>query len=149
MFLFTCHSLIGGFEEFHKRYNHLCEGASAVPVSLGVSVKKLSLHSPCKHDHDHMENHSDNLSRPPTQILPFLYIGSYQNAGDKVLLKKLGVTAILNVSNCCPPDNGGSFDYKQISVVDNHQTDLLAHLDSAIEFIGKYFQKALSRPGNM
>ena len=129
-------SVTGGFEEFHKKYSHLCEGAGAVPLSLGVSVRrKLNLHSPCKHEH---YDHGENLSRPPTQILPFLYIGNYHNATDKVLLRKLGIAAILNVSNCCPADNGGSFDYKQISVFDNHQADLLAHLDSAIEFIGKY-----------
>ena len=104
---------------------------------LGRNMKKLNLL--CKHE----RGDTTDVSRPPTQILPFLYIGNNQNAADKLLLKQLGVTAILNVSNSTPPDHEGSFDYKQISVLDNHQADLLSHLNSAIEFIGKYLMHAI------
>jgi len=127
--------LVGGFEAFHKRYSYLCEGSSVVPVipnMLGANMREMNLSSPCEHKHAHS---IENISRP-TQVLPFLYIGNAQNAADKLLLRQLGVTAILNVSDCSPPDC--SFDYMQISILDNHQADLLSHLNSAIKFIGEF-----------
>ena len=101
------------------------------PNTLGVSI------SPPVNEYHHGYNHTEEIIRSPTKILPFLYIGNKQNADDTMLLKQLGVTAILNVSNSNPPDNEGSFTYKQISILDNHQADLLSHFKSAIEFIGK------------
>ena len=101
------------------------------PKTLGVSIKSPPVDE-CHHGHSHTEE-----VRSPTKILPFLYIGNKQNADDTTLLKQLGVTAILNVSNSNPPDNEGSFTYRQISILDNHQADLLSHFKSAIEFIGK------------
>jgi len=120
--------IIGGFEAFHKRCSHLCEGASVMSVTFNTI-------GTCEHKYD---NGMENISRP-TQVLPFLYIGNGQNAADKLLLTQLGVTAVLNVTNCSPPDFRSNFDYMQISILDNYEADLLSHLNSAIEFIGKFF----------
>jgi hypothetical protein len=40
---------------------------------------------------------------PPTEILPFLYLGSCFCANEEELLRELGVTHVLNVAEECPP----------------------------------------------
>ena len=83
--------------------------------------------------------HDEINSRPPSQVLPYLYIGSAENSADEALLRQLGVTAILNVSYNSPEHFGTSFEYKKIRVLDDHHADLLSQLHSAIEFIGEYY----------
>jgi hypothetical protein len=40
------------------------------------------------------------LRQPPSEILPFLYLGSAANAANKKQLRELGVTHILNMKEC-------------------------------------------------
>ena len=50
---------------------------------------------------------------------------------------RLGITAILNVSNTCQNHFNGDFRYKTIAVEDNGSTDLSKWFKDAIHFIGK------------
>jgi len=135
---------IGGFEKFSTRYHHLCEGTDVSSVSCNMPRKKPSLSFPLReHRHTDKERSTQSLqdeinSRPPSKVLSYLYIGSAENSANKTLLKELGVTAILNVSFNSPKYFESGFEYKKISVLDDHHADLLSQLNSAIEFIGKY-----------
>lgn len=145
MFGFT-----GGFQKFSATYRHLCEGTDMNNVSCGNSPqhiprKKPSLSFPLG-EHKHFNVKSLNASQSykeesnsmPSKVLSYLYIGSAENSADEALLKELGITAILNVSYNSPKYFESSFEYKKISVLDDHHADLLSELNSAIEFIGEY-----------
>ena len=75
----------------------------------------------------------------PVQILPHLYLGSVCHASRKDTLDAHGITAIVNVSNCCQNYFPHSFKYKHIAVSDDGEADLLSWFDEAAEFIGKYY----------
>ena len=134
---------IGGFEEFCRRCCHFCKG-TGVTASPSTPRKKPSLSFPLgEHKnsrptgHCNIQSYQEEIrSRPPSQVLPYLYIGNAENAANQRLLKELGVTAVLNVSSNAPKYFESSFEYKQICVLDNHHADLLSQLNSAIEFIG-------------
>lgn len=136
----------GGFDEFCRRCCHFCEG-TGVTASPCTPRKKPSLSFPLgEHKstirptgHCNIQSYQEELrSRPPSEVLPHLYIGNAENASNQSLLKELGVTAVLNVSSSTPKYFESSFEYKQICVLDNHHADLLSQLNSAIEFIGRY-----------
>ncbi len=77
----------GGFLDFQARFPELCEGAApigGVPTPGRGASGKLSLTSlsqPCL----------PLSNQGPTRILPFLYLGSQQDAMDKETLKVLSV----------------------------------------------------------
>ena len=135
---------IGGFEKFSASYPHLCEGTDVNTVNHSTPRKKPSLSFPlgeCKHTHNKCvtvtQSYHDEINSRPSQVLPYLYIGSAENSADKALLRELGITAILNVSYNSPEHFEKSFEYKKIRVLDDHHADLLSELNSAIEFIGE------------
>lgn len=112
-------------------------------VICNTPRKKPSLSFPLgEHTHTHNKLGSQSFrdeikNSRPSQVLPYLYIGNAENSADEVLLRELGVTAILNVSYNSPMHFESDFDYKKICVLDDHHADLLSQLNSAIEFIGK------------
>ena len=72
------------------------------------------------------------------QILPHLVLGSAKNSSNLTQLRKMGVTAILNVSHNCPNHFEGVLEYKCIPVQDSYQADLLSRMETAIHFIGRF-----------
>lgn len=134
---------IGGFKKFSTVYHHLCEGSDVINVNHSTPRKKPSLSFPLgEHKHIHnkcvTQSYHDEVNTRPSQVLPYLYIGSAENSADEALLRQLGITAILNVSYNSPEHFGTSFEYKKICVLDDHHADLLSELNSAIEFIGEH-----------
>ena len=143
---------IGGFQRFSITYRHLCEGTDVNNVACNnnniqrTPRKKPSLSFPLgEHKHFHTkytsQSYQDEVDSRPSEVLPYLYIGSAENSANEVLLRELGVTAILNVSYNSPKYFESGFEYKKICVMDDHHADLLSQLNSAIEFIGKYQYK--------
>jgi dual specificity MAP kinase phosphatase len=91
-------------------------------------------------------------NEPPTQVLPFLYVGNARDSTDRELLKKLGIRFILSVttnspnsyhtnSTTCTNDSTNSennhqeFRRKLIPVSDNLCENLAPYFDDAYEFI--------------
>ena len=72
----------------------------------------------------------------PHMVMPWLYIGNANDASRIEQLQKLGITAILNVSEGSAPPQSPVFTYKQIPVEDNAYSDLSQWFPEAIQFIG-------------
>jgi len=68
---------------------------------------------------------------PPVNILDHLFLGSAAHAGQLELLKRLGITALLNVSPNCPNHWPDKFVYETIPVEDNSTADIKAHFHKA------------------
>ncbi|MFH4984124.1 hypothetical protein AB6A40_010833 [Gnathostoma spinigerum] len=79
------HSYFYGFENFRSRYPELCESTCSHNEDIAVEMAAHSINN----------NYSSSLSQPclpvisdgPTQILPFLYLGSQQDALNPALLE--------------------------------------------------------------
>ena len=91
----------------------------------------------------------------PTQILPFLFLGSKSEAKSLAALQKANIKYILNCTPArtndkeagCPNffEKDRSFKYLRIAVFDNKGEDILMHLNSSFRFIeeGKYYGNVL------
>ena len=79
----------------------------------------------------------------PVEVLPFLYLGSARDSADIEYLRKMGITAVLNITTTCPNFFETELQYLSILVEDSPQTDLHSRLQQAITFIGKYTVRAL------
>lgn len=79
----------------------------------------------------------------PAELLPYLFLGSETHAASKSTLLKLGITAVLNVSQNCPNYFEDSFAYKRIAIKDSKCDDITIMINEALHFIGKYFRPHL------
>ncbi|KAL3111677.1 hypothetical protein niasHT_010629 [Heterodera trifolii] len=73
-----------------------------------------------------------------TQIFDFLFLGSQNDALNAELLKRHGITRVINLSETGPapstvPDDGHHF--LRIPIKDSYSAKLLPHFDAAFEFI--------------
>lgn len=84
-------------------------------------------------------NSFGNDALEPVEILPHLLLGSESHASQLDMLKRIGVTALLNVSHSCPNHFEKDFIYKCIPVQDSSFEDISVYFDDAIQFIGKFF----------
>lgn len=118
-------------ETFQATYPGLCQSETA---GKAVSPTKITL------DTSVMAKaaHHDTPEGTPVEILPYLYLGSAKDSSDLRLLKKMDITAVLNITTTCPNYFESLFEYLSIPVEDSHQTDLLSRLQKAIAFIGKF-----------
>ena len=99
---------------------------------LSLTNKRQQLHRTPSED-----SSSDHFG-PPVEILPHLILGSAKNSNNLTELRKMGVTAVLNVSHNCPNNFESLFEYKNIEVQDSYQADLLSKMEEAIHFIGVF-----------
>lgn len=79
-----------------------------------------------------------NDAQEPVEILPHLLLGSESHASSLDMLKRIGVTALLNVSHSCPNHFEKDFVYKCIPVQDSSFEDISVYFEDAIQFIGMY-----------
>ncbi|KAM3720032.1 Tyrosine-protein phosphatase vhp-1 [Dirofilaria immitis] len=122
-----------GFDDFRSRFPELCESSTGRQENIGKNVVGnhilTSISNPC------LSSNNDG----PTQILPFLYLGSQQDAMDSGVLAKYGIKYVINLSvNCPQPDaleQEGHF--MRIPVNDTYQAKLLPHFESAFKFLDK------------
>lgn len=95
-------------------------------------------------------------NEPPTQVLPFLYVGNARDSSNRKLLKELGIKYILSVTTHTPQSNFSSenstnepnpdantnainaeFRTKWIPVSDSLSENLATYFEDACDFIGK------------
>ena len=176
--------LAGGIKEFSKYYSDLCDTSCAnrkdlkmdsnicpapltfltspllnLPTSSPVlsPSKCYSNTSSCRNvdnyvPHQTIESYENE---PPTQVLPFLYVGNARDANDPELLRKLGISYVLSVTTTMPhshhcnnsnistdsttTENGEvpEFRTKLIPVSDNLYENLAPYFEEACDFIGK------------
>lgn len=116
-------------ESFQLTFDHLCTSeqpgkvTSPTIVTLDTSVITTS---------------SSNATpeATPVEILPFLYLGSAKDSADLRVLRKMNITAVLNITTSCPNHFESYLQYKSIPVNDTENADLLSRLQTAISFIG-------------
>ncbi|CAG9865393.1 unnamed protein product [Phyllotreta striolata] len=73
----------------------------------------------------------------PTEIFEHVYLGSEWNASNYEELRRNGVGHILNVTREIDNFFPGAFDYLNVRVYDDENTDLLKHWDDTFKYITK------------
>lgn len=77
----------------------------------------------------------------PSQLLDYLYMGNYADAGNFERLKELGITHVVNCAPVKPTDDSpydeevGVTGYMQIPAVDKVDFDILQYYESVKTFI--------------
>lgn len=154
--LFVCIIIIdilfsaGGLEKLSADYPHLCSTSSSsakkahspLGISVSASLPVFNLQGRSKRQYSKLQTPSEDTSSqfgPPVEILPHLVLGCAKDSGNLTQLRKHGVTAVLNVSHNCPNHFESLLEYKCIPVQDSYQADLLSKMESAIEYISKYY----------
>ncbi|VDK69519.1 unnamed protein product [Litomosoides sigmodontis] len=126
-----------GFGDFRSRFPELCESSTKrrenMEKSLAGNHILTSISNPC------LSTTNDG----PTQILPFLYLGSQQDAMDSTLLSKYGIKYVINLSvNCPEPDSlKQEGHFMRIPVNDTYQAKLLPHFEDAFKFLDKVCER--------
>jgi protein-tyrosine phosphatase len=82
-----------------------------------------------------------HFSIHPSQIFPWLYLGSYRNACDKEELKNLNITYILNCAVECYNHFPKEINYCHLKLNDLPNFRILPHLNKAISFIEEAHNK--------
>lgn len=83
-------------------------------------------------------DHQESQTKVPVQILPHLYLGSEKDSSDLEILKKYGISYILNVTHDKPNsfEHLPGFKYKKLPVEDNWRANLSDMFPEAFQFIG-------------
>jgi len=115
--------LSGGFLAFQASYRDLCEDKSRRHCP-----SLTSLSQPCL----------PIVNVGPTRILPFLYLGSQQDAHNKQLLLDHHIYYEVNVSTNCPkPDFIQDSHFFRLPVNDSYGEKLLPYFVKAAQFIDR------------
>lgn len=128
-------------------FPHICTSStvkkahSPLGISVSASLPIFDLSKKSKRQYSKLQTPSaseDSQFGPPVEILPHLILGCARDSSNLTVLRKKGVTAVLNVSHNCPNHFESVLEYKCIPVQDSYQADLLSKMDSAIEYISKW-----------
>jgi len=115
--------LQGGFTEFSYKYPKLCESKRKSGCAL------LSISTPCA---------STRGNCPPTKVLPFLYLGSEEDAQSEDILRTCRVKYVLNASQtAADTPHCASAHYLRIPVRDSSSENIVAWFQTAFDFIDK------------
>ena len=76
-----------------------------------------------------------HINSHPSQILPWLFLGSYKNACDKEDLRTLNITYVLNCAFECISFYPKNVKYKHLKIYDHPGFNIMPYLDKAVEFI--------------
>ncbi|RZF40444.1 hypothetical protein LSTR_LSTR013906 [Laodelphax striatellus] len=120
-------SRTGGHKEFLRRHRDLCEDA-LLPSGVGTAPT-AGPSTP--------STPSDSLApgtAPPSQVLPFLFLGSAHDAQDADCLRRLGVGRVLNVS--CQAPLRPTLTTKHLPADDSGHQNLKQYFEEAFQFIG-------------
>lgn len=137
----------GGYDAFSAEFPSFCrQQQSKRKPPLGISVSTSLPVGFCGYKNKPTSRRplltpsedDGNRFGPPAEVLPHLVLGCAKDSADLTQLRKMGITAILNVSHNCPNHFETLFEYKCIPVEDSHQADLLSKLETAFDFISKW-----------
>ncbi|KAA3674543.1 dual specificity phosphatase 10 [Paragonimus westermani] len=86
-----------------------------------------------------VDDADDILGACVSEILPYLFIGNARDAQDRMLLRRLGITHIVNVSDSVPMPFKGTteFKYLHLPASDTNQQNLRPAFDTAVAFISE------------
>uniref|UniRef100_A0A0K0DIT2 protein-tyrosine-phosphatase n=1 Tax=Angiostrongylus cantonensis TaxID=6313 RepID=A0A0K0DIT2_ANGCA len=119
----------GGFQNFRLQFPQQCESEHSTSGICGMSCRlSASISQPCL-------SHSANDG--PTQIFPFMYLGSQNDAANTEQMKKRGITHVVNLSIGCPRASSITSDenFLRIPVNDSYQEKLSPYFERAWEFL--------------
>lgn len=124
-----------GFGEFKKRFPNLCESSARDSEQSGTT--ELLMRASLSHPGLSL------VTEGPTEILPFLYLGSQQDALDSNTLSKYGIRYVINLSVSCPQPEEVSQEghFMRIPVNDSYQAKLLPHFDEAFKFLDEVCER--------
>lgn len=147
-----CGFLTGGFEAFRKMYPSAVVvpdvivdpkipafpmiGTMGEPLSTAISFggSAVPLMSPFSGDSESARTRKI-LNMAPSEIEPFLIIGSKRDATDWEVLSGLAVTHIINATPDCPCLFQHDVAYLRLAIRDCWNQNLPEHFDSAFAFI--------------
>ncbi|KAL4232300.1 Dual specificity protein phosphatase 4 [Mactra antiquata] len=122
--------LKGGFHTFKAKYPRHCvkQRTGGDSVSVDTTTKLVT--------QTFISTTTNESKTNPTQLMPHLYIGDETHSNNVNLLRKLDITAILNVSNVtCPDHISRMFEYKCIPIRDNVSENISTWFSEALQFI--------------
>lgn len=138
--------LEGGFSKFEKKYSAFCEQGEDMERPL-LSLSGLKIQD-SEEDRGPLRfeppatpfmvtDHQESQTKVPVQILPHLYLGSEKDSSDLEILKKYGISYILNVTHDKPNsfEHLPGFKYKKLPVEDNWRANLSDMFPEAFQFI--------------
>ncbi|KJH49426.1 dual specificity phosphatase, catalytic domain protein [Dictyocaulus viviparus] len=128
-----CIIIPGGFHNFRLQFPQQCESERSTTGVCGMNSRlSASISQPCLSS---VSVHSSNDG--PTQIFPFMYLGSQQDALDTEQMKKRGITHVVNLSIGCPRASTITRDenFLRIPVNDSYQEKLSPYFERAWEFL--------------
>ena len=115
--------ILGGFSEFSYKYPKLCDSKRKSGCAL------LSISTPCA---------TSNRNCPPTKVLPFLYLGSEEDAQSEDILRTCRVKYVLNASQtAADTPHCNKAHYLRIPIRDSSNENIVAWFQTAFDFIGK------------
>ncbi|KAF5398558.1 Dual specificity protein phosphatase 10 [Paragonimus heterotremus] len=108
-------------------------------LSHRIHVDRSAVNSVGKFPKLTVDDADDILGACVSEILPYLFIGNARDAQDRALLRRLGITHIVNVSESVPMPFKGSteFKYLHLPASDTNQQNLRPAFDSAVAFISE------------
>ena len=71
----------------------------------------------------------------PAEILEYLFLGSEEHSANEKVLTDNGIKLILNVATGCKNYFEDKFVYKNLSILDNCESDIIEIFNEAISFI--------------
>ncbi|VDL75929.1 unnamed protein product [Nippostrongylus brasiliensis] len=128
MLLASVEPSTSGFQNFRLQFPQQCESEHS--PSVGMSRLSASISQPC------LSSISLTNADGPTQIFPWMYLGSQQDALDTDKMKR-GITHVVNLSTGCPRSSSITSDenFLRIPVNDSYQEKLSPHFERAWEFL--------------
>ncbi|VDP15787.1 unnamed protein product [Onchocerca flexuosa] len=125
--------MVDGFDDFRTRFPELCESSTERQENMEKSVVENQILTSISNPY--LPSTNDG----PTQILPFLYLGSQQDAMDSRVLSKYGIRYVINLSKNCPQPDALEQEghFMRIPISDTYQAKLLPHFEDAFKFLDK------------
>lgn len=126
------HLVSGGFANFSAAYPQYCE--SKCPAASGADVVDGRCHQ--QPQRQYLVEPNYNTNQGPTQLLSFVYVGSQTDACDADVIRRHGITHVLNVSANCPQsEHVDQENFMRVPVNDGYADKLLPHFKQAFQFL--------------
>lgn len=128
--------LQGSFSAFKAAYPQLLDSAIAnadmpsttllSPLAAASAVELVGERSPC-------ERSVRDLA--PSEIMPFLFVGSQSHAQSREIMESFGFTHVLNITSTCPNWFPNTIVYKTINIRDTWNQNITSYFEDAFQFI--------------